>query len=141
MKVALVLIGLLSSNSAFAADSIYLECKIPEKNGSYTGVSGKQVSTNSPSVTLKVTLNEADSKASQVFESGDDTYSFTTDAQFTPTEILYQWTRKKGFVRTDRFTIDRTSLGVKFVVDYPSMGTLTAREGICTIVPRTPTKI
>ncbi|WP_454261621.1 hypothetical protein [Pseudoxanthomonas mexicana] len=141
MKAALALITLLLSNSAFAGEPIYLECQIPEKSGSYTGVSGKQVTTNSPAVTLAVTLNEAESKASQVFRSGDDNYSFTADAQFTPTEILYQSTRKRGFVRTDRFTINRTTLAVKFVVEYPSMGTLQARDGTCKIVPRTPTQI
>lgn len=141
MKATLALLGCLLSSHAFAADSIYLECQVPEKNGSRIGASGQEIATNSPAVTLKVTLNEAGSKASQVFLSGDDTYNFTTDAQFTPTEILYQWTRKKGFVRTDLFTIDRTTLGVKFVVDYPSRGTLQAREGICKIVPRTPTQI
>jgi hypothetical protein len=140
MKSVFALLGCFISGSA-AADLIYLECQIPEKNGSYTGASGKQQTTTSPAVKLTVTLNEAQSKASQVFESGDDEYRFTTDAQFTPTEILYEWTRKRGFVRTDRFSIDRTTLGVKFIVDYPSQGTLSAREGTCEIVPRTPTQI
>lgn len=141
MKAALALLVFLLSSSVFAAEPIYLACQIPEEIGSRTGASGKQHTTNTPAVTLTVTLNEAESKASQVFQSGDDNYSFTVDAQFTPTEILYQWTRKRGFVRTDRFTINRTTLAVKFVVEYPSMGTLQAREGTCKIVPRTPTQI
>lgn len=141
LKEILVLLAFLLPSPIFAAEPIYLECQILEKSGSYTGASEKQVTTNSPAVTLTVTLNETESKVSQVFKSGDDNYSFTADAQFTPTEILYQSTRKYGFVRTDRFTINRTTLAVKFAVDYPSRGTLQAREGTCKIVPRTPTQI
>ncbi len=127
--------------SAFAAESIFLDCQIPEDTGSYTGSSGKQVTVNSPGINLAITLNEAESKASQVFKSSDDNYSFTADAQFTPTEILYETKRKKSFVRIDRFSIDRTTLVVKFSVEYPSMGTTQAREGNCKIVPRPQTKI
>lgn len=141
MVIAVTLLACLLSGQAIAGEPINLECQIPEKTGSYTGVSGKNVAINSPAIRLRVALNAASSNVSQVFQSGDDTYNFTADAQFMPTEILYQWTRRKGFVRTDRFTIDRTSLAVKFAVDYPSMGSLPAREGTCKIVPRAPTQI
>ena len=141
MKLFIALLICLLAGPVFAAESTYLECQIPEKSGSYTGASGKQVTTTSPAIALSVTLNEASSKVSQVFQSGDDDYSFTADAQFTPSEILYQWTRKQGFLRTDHFTIDRATLAVKFVVDYPSRGTLQPRDGSCNIVTKAATQI
>ena len=141
MKTALFLLACSVSVSAFAAEANYLQCTIPSTSGSYIGADEKNVVVNTPAVDLQITVDKDNSQISQVFKSGDDTYSFTTKANFTPTNILYEWSRRSGFVRTDQFNVDRNTLGVEFTVAYPGRGNLTPRKGVCKIVLHEPTKI
>lgn len=141
MRTAILLLVCFMSTSAFAAEVTYLQCSIPSSSGSYIGADGQKIVTSTPAIDLQITVDENNSQISQVFKSGDDTYSFTTKAQFTSTNILYKWTRRYGFVRTDRFNIGRKTLVVEFTVIYPGRGNLAPRTGVCEIIPHEPTRI